>query len=133
MAIKVGFTGTSKGMSILQKQALKELLERYRPEEFHHGDCIGADEEAHRIAVGLNIPVVLHPPHSPHTRAFCKTGIKWKHIAKPYLVRNHEIVDAVDLLIAAPKRIEEELRSEIWATVRYAIKLGVSFVVLKRK
>jgi hypothetical protein len=44
--------------------------------------------------------------------------------AKPYLVRNHEIVDDSQVLIAAPKEFTEQLRSGTWATIRYARKIG---------
>lgn len=44
--------------------------------------------------------------------------------AKDYLARNHDIVDAAGLLIAAPSGPAEKRRSGTWATVRHARKQG---------
>jgi len=42
---------------------------------------------------------------------------------RPPLVRNRDIVDATDMLIAAPATRKEVLRSGTWATIRYAKKM----------
>jgi len=116
--MRVGFTGTSETITVLQKTRLKSLLEELNPEEFHHGDCVGADAEAHMIALDLSV-VVVHPPTDSSKRAFCTGG----HIRrpKPYLDRNQDIVDETDVLIALPSR-SEYLRSGTWSTVRRARK-----------
>lgn len=131
--MNVGFTGTSKGMLPDQRAAVRSTLQtllgfvavKKAPLDcsFHHGDCIGADAEAHHIAKAIGYKVVIHPPSNPSARAFCSNDgfVDILH-AKPYLVRNHDIVDASDVLVAAPKRMNEELRSGTWATVRYAAK-----------
>lgn len=93
---------------------------QYRPTEFHHGDCIGADAQAHQIATALRVWRVVHPPEDANKRALC-FGDRYMP-AKPYLVRNREIVDVSDLLIAAIKEDAEELRSGTWSTIRYARK-----------
>jgi hypothetical protein len=46
---KIGFTGTQDGMTDQQKSMLRDLLDGGTG-EFHHGDGIGADSEAHDIA-----------------------------------------------------------------------------------
>lgn len=126
--MKIGFTGTRKGMSAVQKVEVRGLVrEMFKTLDtnfqFHHGDCVGADAEFHEIVSDFQPSViVIHPPINPRARAFCCS----KHIMpeKPYLNRNRDIVDACDVLIAAPKSTREELRSGTWTTVRYARKRG---------
>ena len=119
--MKVGFTGTSIGMTNLQQEALKKILTELKPEELHHGDCEGSDEQAHYIALSLKIQVVVHPPENPYKRAFCKDFVSIR-VEKPYLERNQEIVKETEILIATPKNAIEELRSGTWATIRFAKK-----------
>ncbi len=139
--MKVGFTGTQIGMSLRQKAALREFLLDLEIDEFHHGDCIGADEEAHRLLLDLrpsSLPtIVIHPPINPAKRAYCRRfsspGIKIVELnPQDYIERNHSIVDAVHGLIVAPKSDAEELRSGTWATYRYAKKIGKLTMVLLR-
>jgi len=116
---RVGFTGTQKGMSLFQRIELKKTLEELDPPfTFHHGDCIGADAQAHEIVLSFNQDIEIHPPAITDKRAFCND---WSVIHKPlpYLVRNRAIVDASDFLIACPSGLEV-VRSGTWSTVRYA-------------
>lgn len=124
--VVVGFTGTQLGMTEDQKDALSRILVDEDVTELHHGDCIGADDEAHAIATDLHITVVIHPPENEAKRAWCHSEDMRR--PRPYLDRNHAIVDllatvrhdgARAFLIAAPKG-PEVLRSGTWATVRYA-------------
>lgn len=131
--IHVGFTGTQKGMSQGQKDALMSALLHLRIQKrviLHHGDCIGADFEAAQIAEVLAIRTELHPPENPSKRAFCKADVVYP--VMPYLVRNHHIVDASEFLYAAPFG-PERLRSGTWATVRYARTQGKWIVLLDDK
>ena len=142
--MKVSFTGTQDGMTETQKESLRCYLGGVK--EFHHGDCVGADEEAHEIAVSAGVPlIVIHPPSDSKKRAWC--GIEpWclerpKHdltVAqkgcrieeeKPYLERNRDIVDSGYALVAAPKG-KEVMRSGTWSTVRYARKEHKLVVIL---
>ena len=116
---KVGFTGTQEGMSYRQQEVVEVCLLKCK--ELHHGDCIGADFDADEIAHKLGLRVIVHPPINECKRSFCK--FDEIHEAKDYLVRNRDIVDSSDFLLATPKEeIGEELRSGTWATVRYARK-----------
>lgn len=124
----IGFTGTRKGMTERQKAHLWEYLDRYC-DEFHHGDCIGADAEAHDIAWDLGIRVVIHPCDLETQRAY-KIGSVTLPV-KPPLERNKDIVEACELLLAAPSTTEEELRSGTWATIRYAKRCGIRGFILK--
>lgn len=116
----IGFTGTQKGMTDAQQTMLEKVLAQFG--RMHHGDCIGADEQAHFIAKRLGLRIHIHPPEKNNKRAFCEGDEIYK--CKPYLVRNHAIVSATSCLIATPKSFEEELRSGTWATVRYARQRG---------
>ena len=127
--MKIGFTGTQKGMSPMQIKEIHFLLWDYHPEEVHHGDCIGADEEFHNIAKEIGMSIVIHPPIKDAKRAFC-VGDESRP-EKDYLTRNQEIVNETDLLVAAPKSNKEELRSGTWATIRYASqKIGRKVIVV---
>lgn len=117
--IRVGFTGTQQGMTDEQKARVDLLLAELTHDavEFHHGDCVGADEEAHDIADNHSVDIVIHPPDNDSKRAFCTGGEVME--PKPYLERNRAIVDATSILIACPNG-SERMRSGTWATVRYA-------------
>ena len=125
--MKVGFTGNRDGMTKDQITTIKRLLS-IRPVELHHGDCIGCDAFAHTIATDLRIPVIGHPPDLPGQRMFLHYAEEREK--KPYLERNHDIVDETDILIACPKGAEEIVRSGTWATVRYARKVGKPILVV---
>ncbi len=121
--MKIGFTGTQEGMTQEQLNVLEFVLKRSQEEydELHHGDCIGADGQAHEMAQLVGIKVIIHPPIEKAKRAW-KPGAYQVLRPKPYLQRNHDIVDACDMLIATPRTKEEVLRSGTWATIRYAHK-----------
>lgn len=123
--MKVGFTGTRRGMSTTQVAWLAKFLRNESVTEFHHGDCIGSDAEAHVIAESVlkyrRIAIHIHPPISDSKRAYKHGDVEYD--AKPYLDRNRDIVDACDVLVACPGQ-PETLRSGTWATVRYARKIG---------
>lgn len=121
--MKVGFTGTQQGMTAEQRLSFAKLLQSLNATEFHHGDCIGADAQAHQIAAEiLHIPSVhIWPPLANVKRAFCKSPVVTLHAAAGYLERNWSIVKATDILIGCPKlQGKEEQRSGTWATIREA-------------
>ncbi len=126
----VGFTGTQEGMTPAQIATLYTLLRDLSPEELHHGDCIGADAEAHAEARRTKSPpfIVGHPPIKPDKRAWCECDLLLPE--EDYLARNRKIVDVCFLLIATPKEFEEQQRSGTWSTVRYAKKTGKQFVII---
>ncbi len=127
----IGITGSRKTGDLDSR--LRQLLLDYAPHELHHGDCIGADAYAHGVAQELGITVVVHPPSNPTYRAFCQANAVYPPVTvlpeRDYLARNHDIVDACDLLIALPSG-PERLRSGTWATVRYARRVGKPVLVL---
>ena len=128
--MKVGFTGTREGLTEYQRGKLAKVLSDMRDtySVFVHGDCVGADEQAHRIAKSLGYIIEVYPPKNPRLRAFCEATIV--HEPDDYLSRNRKIVDTVDFLIACPKQEKEILRSGTWATVRYARKRGKEVLII---
>jgi hypothetical protein len=144
--LKIGFTGTRLGMSIDQSVVLRRKLSPGKGgttwtmfSEFHHGDCVGADEEAHdmmRVMLSrhwpLRVDLVVHPPTDYRFRAGCGTtraeredarnakGAVKVLPARGYLERDRDIVDATDLLIACPAGIDLRSHGGTAYTVRYA-------------
>lgn len=118
----VGFTGTRRGLSSAQYDELVGFANAQSIEQFHHGDCVGADAEAHDIFNYATPWIVVHPPIDDKHRAYRHGDVKVS--PKPYIERNHDIVDECDVLIACPGSMEEEQRSGTWATIRYAAKIG---------
>ena len=141
--LKIGFTGTRSGMTIDQSNSLRRKLSS-GPQgttwtmfsEFHHGDCVGADEEAHdmmRVLLAKNWPlrvdIVIHPPKLFSFRAGCGMndeetmgGGSVKILgAKDYLARDRDIVNATDMLIACPAGMDDVRGvGGTWYTIRYA-------------
>jgi hypothetical protein len=118
-----GYTGTKNGMNKRQKRLFVEYISEYNPTEFHHGDCIGGDLEAHDL-VRQHIPdcrIIIHPPIYDSLRAFCE-GATFIHPPKDYLARNKDIVIAATRMYATPFQNEEQLRSGTWSTWRFACK-----------
>lgn len=132
--MKIGFTGTRHGMSTPQYNALYALFGKFRLTEFHHGDCIGADDEAakmvaHQLFFQRTCRIIGHPPTDDTHRAFFKHN-DFERLAKPYLERNRDIVDACDVLIACPLEPEPQLRGGTWSTINYARKVGKPVYVI---
>jgi hypothetical protein len=129
-----GFTGTREGLTSFQRGNLLGLLSELRPRVLHHGDCVGADVEAHLFCVALRVKVRIHPPDENGLRAWCSfmgSGllVEMVYDAKQYLARNRDIVDVSDYLIACVKGAEER-SSGTWATIRYAREVGRPVFVL---
>lgn len=118
----VGFTGTRDGMTPQQKQSFDGLIRALRITEFHHGDCLGADADAHALVRLLSPPtrIAIHPPDNFRMAAYCKGDVAYG--ARPYLERNADIVNVTDVMIACPKEFVEIQRSGTWATIRLARK-----------
>lgn len=127
----VGFTGTRNGMTNEQMKGLLTVLSQYHPDEVHHGDCIGADEQFHQFCRNSTLiapKIVSHPPTDNTLRARCTADeIRYP---KPFLERNKDIVRESNVLIAAPSGRIEQLRSGTWSTVRFARKQGIPVVLV---
>lgn len=127
----IGFTGTRHGMTAAQQKGLRWML---RPidavtfDRFVHGDCIGADEQAHAIALELRIPIEIHPSTHP-LRAHCE-GADVVMNPRPPLDRNRVIVKRATTVIAAPAEDTPQARGGTWSTIRAAIGLGRRTVII---
>lgn len=134
MILRVGFTGTRAGMTKYQQNLLVVVLHQlWRPDyerlDFHHGQCIGSDEQSARTAkTMLGAWLVSHPPLGIKYLSDLPADEVWP--AREYLDRNHDIVDQAQVMIAAPKEMSEVLRSGTWATIRYARRQGKEPIML---
>jgi hypothetical protein len=118
--MKLGMTGNRYGIEAQALTVLIKLLNARSISEVHHGDCVGADEAFHNEAIKLKLKVIVHPPDKKTLRAFCD-GSEIRE-EKPYIKRNHDIVDESDILFAFPSSDIEYVESGTWATIRYARK-----------
>ena len=133
--MRAGFTGTRNGMTVLQKDLFTRIVNCFRAMgviAFHHGDCIGSDGEASAIVdivmgvVGCTI--VGHPPDRDSLRGYARCDeVRDK---KPFIERDHDIVDETNILIATPATLYELQRSGTWATIRYAQRCNRPVVII---
>lgn len=139
----MGITASRHGMTAPQGKALRALIEKFKPREFHHGDCVGGDEDGHEIydnwrrstsALTLDEAHVIHvhPPDDDKLRARVKLREgDVLHEEKPYHARNHDIVNVSTIMVGLPYTAEEEVKSGTWATIRYAKKHGMKPYVIR--
>jgi len=134
----IGFTGSRKGVNSDQVEKLTNLLKELKATHLHHGDCVGADEAFHGVGEvlideGIELSISIHPPDKSGLRSFCKpAGIGSSFNPKPFIKRNHDIVDSCDILIGCPETTQEVQRSGTWATIRYARKQGKKVILITR-
>jgi len=128
--MKIGFTGTAKGMTGRQRLALAHELQAFDVAEAHHGDCVGADTEFHDLIRTLfpKATIVSHPgfPESDSRRANNPCDEVRPVPDGGPLKRNRNIVVEADFMFATPLLNKEILRSGTWSTIRYAAKLEVN-------
>lgn len=137
--MKVGFTGTRKGMTDEQRHAFVAWVKTSGVTEFHYGVCVGADGDAWDVVasasdLGFEKPrVVAHPPTDPKLRLH--STMMFDDEVRPeadYLTRNHDIVDAIKedgILVASPGGREEQW-SGTWSTIRYARRIGAAVLII---
>src|SRR5439155_15204606 len=118
--MKIGITGTQYGMTEYQKRTLTEFFASlayfYLDIDFHHGQCIGVDEESLLIAKEFGFHTVSHPPINESKMSHVESDETRE--PKYYIPRNYDIVDEVDILFACPLTNHEVLRSGTWTTIR---------------
>lgn len=135
--MRVGFTGTRKGMTSAQRSAVEQwVLSHQKWSALAHGACVGADEDAAQIFYddrGMFGPKPIFACPSTITGLTSKAALTLSDEvlpARPPLERNHNIVNMADVLLACPKGTGEERRSGTWATIRYARRLKRPVVIV---
>lgn len=134
--MRVGFTGTRKGLTndqTLQVHMLLGDLQSAGATQANHGMCMGADKQFHDMAKALGYFIVGFPgithAGTEFERAPCVCDITQR--PKPFLMRNHDIVDESDVVIATPKDTTEQWRgSGVWATIRYARRIKKPLLIV---
>jgi len=135
--IRLGVTGSRSKPKEQQVTALREWVAQHTDHitEVHHGDCIGWDQTVHRVIASHDeaIAIHIHPPKNPIARAYMQLDTNTHknivvHPEKKYLERNDDIVDAIDVLIAAPKSMNRR-HSGTWYTIRKAHEANKEIVI----
>lgn len=100
-------------------------------EFFEHGGCVGADFQAHNYVADhvLEMIITIHPGPQ-FTPDIWGAGNPVVMAVKPNLVRNHDIVDMSDIVIATPWDINGEPKSGTWATIRYTMKSNKDLIII---
>ena len=131
--MKIGFTGNRQGFTSAQNKTMGKIFTSLsaQVEEAHHGDCVGSDLDFHffvRNNLKGSVQIVVHPPINSKLRAFCP-GDKILD-QKEYLIRNKDIVDQADLIIATPAEFKEKIRSGTWSTIRTARRCKKPLIIV---
>ena len=127
----LGFTGTQEGMTEEQKTTFRHLVKTREIDEFHHGMCVGSDAQAHGMVVSItDAEIHGYPASMVADRVKARCNVDVLHEARRPLVRNQDIVDAVEKLVATPKEHHEIILSGTWATVRRAVEKGIPILVI---
>lgn len=133
--MKIGFTGSKNGMTEKQKEVVAKLeVFTGARIEVHHGDCIGSDADFHNIIRGISpkIMIITHPgfpakdPKDLSLRAYCRSDNATA--AKSFFVRNRDIVDVTELLIATPASKKET--GGTWFTINYSRQLNKKRIII---
>ena len=117
----LGATGTRHDLTAAQLVWLRAQVRV--ADELHHGACVGADAAAHQAAKDHMVRTIVHPPADQRLMMPVDAEAHSWLLAKPYLDRNRDIVDAADVVIALPDGPERP-KGGTWYTVRYAMRAG---------
>ena len=141
--MKIGFTGTRIGMTEVQSGLISQILNshfnsglalaaadvhRDIRQEFIFGDCIGADEQAARMAKSIGYQLIARPSTLEKQRAYVL--VDYAYPPEHPLERNRKIVYDCELLLACPATYEEILRSGTWSTIRCAKRVHRQLIII---
>lgn len=105
----VGFTGSRRGMVDYQKHVVQLILAKrklkFAVSCFHHGICVGSDEQSHKIALELGYKIYGHPPLDDTRQAIIPLS-EFFDVACPFSFsgRNQRIAIASRIMIATPRQ-----------------------------
>ena len=134
--MKIGVTGTRNGMSEIQENKFKTILTNgikflYPPllsDEFHHGDCVGADVQAAQIAKNIGYRIICHPPIVTELRGYFLSDDYRPPLT--YFQRNRNIVDEIDFLFVLPMDNEPKEKGGTWYTFNYALRRNKPVMII---
>lgn len=130
----IGFTGTQRGMTDLQRLAVQQAILDLGATDASHGDCVGADDQFDDLARSVGCRMHIRPGYSASGKmdkwAWCAVQGDVVHDPEPYLVRNRKIENDGEVLIGVPGEFDEQTRSGTWSTVRYARKRAKRVVLV---
>lgn len=130
----LGITGTRSGMSELQRSIYITFIRHHKPEKQIDGCCVGVDSEAFEIAMKEGIFTIGKPGYSarnPKDLTLRDNEPRDEmHEPKPHFVRNRDIVNECDYLIAMPYILGA--RGGTNYTINYARKVGKKMLIILR-
>lgn len=139
MGDHIGFSGSRLGMSAAQSKFVYDFLrqnyvDHYKEDPwFHHGLCIGSDQQAHTIAKGLGYKIHGHPPLDQKFtfQDFGLLDFAVMDSAYSYHGRNQRINLASRILIATPY-YKHQTHGGTWYTINHARMIRKPHIVFHR-
>lgn len=119
--LAAGGTGTRRPLPRIQIAALADIIDFLRPGEVHVGDCVNGDVVIASLARTAGARIIGHPPSDERHRAHFEYDEELP--AKGFHARDRDIVNASDVLIAAPRLMHPEaaMYSGTWFTIGYCL------------
>ena len=133
--MKLGITASRFGISPRQMEAWEVIAASLNVTHLYQGACLGGDEEMTLAFVRVSIAnatIIALPSTVARWRSEkAITASHFRFDAKDPLVRDSDIVDRIDLLVAAPRSMTDT-RGGTWATIRMARERGIPVIILDR-
>jgi hypothetical protein len=123
-------TGPRTGATQPALLAVAQTLCAYKVTVLHDGDAVGVDYSAYHLARAFGIHVILHPPTDYKWRAFCGDARDTFREEKPFKVRDRDMVDESEFLIAVPNTIGDHPTGGTGYTVEYVRSVNKPLVFI---
>lgn len=125
------FTGTRKGMNVMQSLLMARILKAGAPLILRHGAAYGADRETHALWREYELPLAdVWPADEKSAALFRGQNRVIVHPVMPPLDRNVEMVKRSSFIVGAPHTNQEEQRSGTWHTLRRALANKVPTLIV---